>query len=105
MAYALALRQRQRFQALAALSSWLPPTLVEHLNAQSLEELPVLVQHGTKDSLIDIGRARESVELLRRLRAAVTYREYDMAHEISGPSLVDLSRFLQEKVLSPIIRV
>jgi predicted esterase len=37
------------------------------------------------------------------LKAQVTYREYDMAHEISPKSLADLTAWLEEKVLSPLI--
>jgi predicted esterase len=33
----------------------------------------------------------------------VTYREYDMGHEISGRSLMELSAWLEEKVLSSAI--
>jgi phospholipase/carboxylesterase len=102
MAYALALAQRRRFAALAALSAWLPPILAGGPGA-SLDALPTLVQHGTRDELIDVSRARESVDALRRLQATVTYREYEMGHEISPESLADLAAFLDEKVRSPIL--
>jgi phospholipase/carboxylesterase len=58
-----------------------------------------MVQHGAHDELIEVGRARQSVEALRPLHLAVTYRDYDMGHEISARSLTDLSAWLQEKVL------
>jgi phospholipase/carboxylesterase len=67
---------------------------------KSLDQLPVLVQHGTRDPLIDIGRGRESVEQLRRLGASVLYREYEMQHEINAAGLRDLNGFLQEKLIS-----
>jgi phospholipase/carboxylesterase len=101
MAYALALRQPKRFAAVAALSTWLPPALVGP-GVSSLEQLPVLVQHGSRDPLIDVARGRESVEQLRRLGAAVVYREYEMEHEIGAASLRDLTSFLQERVISPL---
>jgi phospholipase/carboxylesterase len=103
LAYALALQAPKRFAALAALSSWLPPQLAERGPPGSLEQLPVLVQHGTRDELIEPSRGRSSVEALRELRAAVVYREYEMGHEINATSLTDLSRFLQEKVISPLV--
>jgi phospholipase/carboxylesterase len=102
MAYALTLQAPKRFAALAALSSWLPPILAERGQPGALERLPVLVQHGTRDELIEPSRGRSSVEALRELRAAVIYREYEMGHEINAASLADLSAFLQEKVISPI---
>jgi phospholipase/carboxylesterase len=103
MAYALTLKAPKRFAALAALSSWLPPMLAERYGAGTLDQLPVLVQHGTRDELIEPSRGRSSVEALRELRASVIYREYEMGHEINAASLADLSGFLQEKVISPIV--
>ena len=104
MAYSLALANPDRFAALAALSSWLPPELVPHLSlGNSAQALPTLVQHGTQDSMIEVDRARQSVETLRQARIPLTYREYEMGHEIRPRSLSDLSAWLDEKVLSPIV--
>jgi phospholipase/carboxylesterase len=104
MAYTLGLGEPERFTALAALSSWLPKDLLSVLpDVPATEQLPVLIQHGSNDQLVDVGRARQSVETLRDLRIPVTYREYDMEHGLNARSLGDLSAWLQEKVLSPII--
>ena len=104
MAYSLALANPDRFAALAALSSWLPPELVLHLSlGSSAQALPTLVQHGTQDSMIEVDRARKSVATLRQARIPLTYREYEMGHEIRPRSLADLSAWLDEKVLSPTV--
>ena len=104
MAYSLALAHPDRFAALAALSSWLPAELVPHLSlSDSAQALPTLIQHGTQDSTIEVERARHSVETLRQARIPLTYREYEMGHEIRPRSLSDLSAWLDEKVLSPIV--
>ncbi len=104
MAHSLALAEPQRFAALAVLSSWLPEELLPLLSVpDSIQSLPTLVQHGSQDPMIQVGRAQNSVERLRQLRVPLTYREYDMGHEISPRSLADLSAWLQEKVLSPIV--
>lgn len=104
IAYSLALAHPDRFAALAALSSWLPPELVPHLSlSDSAQALPTLIQHGTQDSTIEVERARHSVEILRQARIPLTYREYEMGHEIRPRSLSDLSAWLDEKVLSPIV--
>jgi predicted esterase len=42
------------------------------------------------------------VETLREAGIPLTYREYEMGHEIRPRSLSDLSAWLDEKVLSPI---
>jgi phospholipase/carboxylesterase len=104
MAYSLGLGEPQRFAAVAALSSWLPKDLLSILpDVPATEQLPLLIQHGSRDELVDVGRARQSVETLRDLRVPVTYKEYDMGHELNARSLTDLSAWLQEKVLSPIV--
>ena len=99
MAYSLALENPERFAALVVLSSWLPRELEAQLSInESVQSLPTLVQHGTQDPMIEIARARDSVERLRKLRLPLTYREYEMGHEIRPRSLVDLSAWLEEKV-------
>ena len=104
MAYSLALAEPECFAAVVALSSWLPQELAAAVSNLTAEAFPAtLVHHGSEDDLIQVDRARESIEALRTLRAPVTYREYDMGHEISAESLGDLSAWLEEKVLSPII--
>lgn len=104
MVYSLVLGEPERFAALAVLSSWLPKDLLSVLpDVPATEQLPVLIQHGSRDELVDVGRARQSVEILRNLRVPITYREYDMGHEINARSFGDLSTWLQEKVLSPIV--
>lgn len=102
MAYALALRHGRGLAAVAALSTWFAPGLAP-LGAVSLAGLPMLVQHGTRDELIEVARGRESVEALRAAGADVRYREYEMGHEISPASLRDLVDFLDEQLGSRIV--
>jgi phospholipase/carboxylesterase len=104
MAHTLALANPERFAALAVLSSWLPKELVPRLNVtDAVQSLPTLVQHGIQDPMIEIARARSSMEMLRQLRVPLTFREYPMGHEISAKSLAELSAWLEEKVIKPVI--
>lgn len=103
MAYALALRHGRAFAAVAALSTWLAPGLMES-GGDRMAGLPVLVQHGTRDELIGVERGRASVEKLRGAGAQVVWREYEMGHEISPASLRDLDGFLGDHLLSRIVR-
>ncbi len=59
----------------------------------------MLLQHGRNDNLIEIARARDSVERLRTMPVDLRYREYDCGHEITAEGVRDLSEFLIEKVL------
>jgi phospholipase/carboxylesterase len=106
MAYLIALSNPERFAGLVAMSSWLPPPLVAALPpSDARARLPTLVQHGDADEIIAVPRARQSVESLRALGVPLTYREYGMGHAISDASIRDLSTWLEEKVLSPILLV
>jgi phospholipase/carboxylesterase len=105
MAYRLAFRNPSKFAALVALSTYLPPELKNEINdPEALEALPTLVMHGRADDMIEVTRARQSVETLRSLKVPLTYREYDCGHEITAEALRDLSNFLSEKVLEPIVQ-
>ena len=103
IAYDLFLREPERFAALIALSSWLPEALADQIpGEQALAGRPVLVAHGTQDPMIDVERARESRKRLLERGVALTYREYEMGHEISQDALRDLVSWLDDKVVSPI---
>jgi len=100
MGYDLALREPARFAGLAALSTWLPVPLVEDLSKLPEHEgFPVLVIHGTRDDRIPIERARESREALRAFGVAMTYREFEMAHEIRPEALRVIVQWLDDKAL------
>jgi phospholipase/carboxylesterase len=105
IAYSLALSHPEQYAGFVALSSWLPSALAAGLPSGRHERLGALVHHGSRDELIPVERGRESVEILRRLNVPVTYREFDMGHEINAASLTDLSNWLQAKILSPIVLV
>jgi phospholipase/carboxylesterase len=101
MAYSLALTNPERFAALAVLSSWLPKEMLPRIEiSTAVQSLPTIVQHGTEDPTIPVDRAQNSVEILRQSKVPLTYREYQMGHEISARSLADLSGWLEEKFLS-----
>ena len=104
MAYNLAIRHPERFVALVALSTWFPEELAEYAgDRDALAQLPTLVQHGRADDMIEITKARQSIERLRAFKMPLTYREYDGAHEVTADAIQDLSAFLMEKVIQPVI--
>lgn len=105
LAYQIALRAPQRFAGLMALSSWLPPELAEKIPAQPAHrELPALVVHGSDDPMIPVARAYASRDALLRLGVPVVFREYAMGHEIRPDALREIMRWLEERVLSPVLR-
>ncbi len=98
MALDLVLRDPERFAGLMALSSWLPEPLdaaIPRLDAH--QNLPALLVHGTEDPMIPVERARESRERLVKRGLALTYREYEMGHEIRPEALRDMVAWLEDK--------
>lgn len=101
MALELALHDPRRFSGVAGLSTWLPEPLADHYPARPEHEgLPVLVVHGTQDDRIDVERARESRERLRSYGCAITYREFEMGHEIRPEALRVIVRWLDERAFA-----
>lgn len=58
---------------------------------------PVLQTHGRMDPVIPIDAARDSQQMLQELGVDLTYREYDMAHQINAECLRDVSVWLTER--------
>ena len=101
MALDLALRDPGRFAGVAALSSWLPELLAEDVaKVPGHEGFPVLLVHGTEDSRLSVEKARESRELLRPFGVTLTYREFEMGHEIRPEALRVVLKWLDEKALA-----
>jgi phospholipase/carboxylesterase len=105
MAYNLAMRWPKGFAALVGIGTAFPEYLTDIItNHEAIEQLPALVQHGRADPMLDVARARKSVETLRSLKVPVTFREYDGGHEVTADEVRDLSAFLIEKVVEPATR-
>jgi phospholipase/carboxylesterase len=101
LAYDLALREPGRYAGLVALSSWLPAPLLPRRQPEH-EGFPTFVTHGTEDPMIPVQRGRESREALLSLGVNLTYREYEMGHEIRPEALRDLVDWLDDKALEPV---
>jgi len=101
MAYDLFLRNPSKYAGLAALSSWFPPEIADRVHANdALKGRPVLVIHGSSDPMVSVDRAHESRDRLLPLGVSVTYREFDMGHEISPEALRALLEWFEDKVFA-----
>lgn len=66
-----------------------------------LAGLPILLVHGHADTVIPLHYAHDAQRLLESLPVALTYREYDMGHEIASPALSDLLAWLTARLDGP----
>lgn len=101
LAYRIGLAEPDRFRGVAALSTWLPEEAEARAERERVASLPLFVQHGTDDPMINVDRARDSRDRLNALGASPDYREYPMGHEIRPDSMRDLSEWLERVLEMP----
>lgn len=94
LAYRLGLAAGAPFAGVAALSTYFPEDIASVVDHGTAAAMPLIVQHGTQDSMIEVSRAQSSRDLLQTIGAQPEYHEYPMAHEIGRQSLTDLSGWL-----------
>ena len=98
MALSAALEHPELVAGVASLSGLFAKQMLPDQDPEKLRGLPVLMTHGRDDPLILIGQARKSRDLLARLPVDLTYREYDMGHEIDWECVLELRVWLEERL-------
>ncbi len=96
MASMLAFLYPHRIRKTGILAGFIPGGLDELVTKRPLEGKPFFVTHGTKDETVTIDRARDSLEILERAGARVTYCEDEVGHKVSLPCLRALRDFLAD---------
>ena len=69
--------------------------------AVSLQESaypPILMVHGRQDSAVPLSAARSAYDRVLALDATITYKEFDMGHEISPLVLNEMQQFIQKTI-------
>ncbi len=61
--------------------------------AKCVTPRPVLLVHGRQDPVVPLARALDTQTQLAQQKLAVTYREFDMGHEVSSEALKVASQF------------
>lgn len=82
-----------------AMSGRLTPQILAKIpDKDALIGLPIFVAHGVNDPLIPISQGRDTRAKLSELPVDLTYREYEMGHEISYESLEDITEWLKDRL-------
>ena len=100
MSYACGLLDPTNIYGIVALSGFIPHRSKLLLQWDKLTDLPVFISHGTYDELIPIELGRESAAMLREAKAAVTFHEYPMGHQVTERTLRDLTSWMREVLQS-----
>lgn len=95
------LRYPQRLAGLVGMSGYLPlaaSTAAERSEAN--RDVPVFLAHGTQDSIVVPQRGQASREALVALGHEVEWHEYPMEHSVCPEEIVDLNRWLVQRLTS-----
>jgi phospholipase/carboxylesterase len=97
MALFTALRHPKKLGGILALSTYvcLKEKLAEEANPAN-KDVPILMAHGSFDSVITLDTCLVSRNLLESLDYNVEWHEYPMAHSVCAEEIDDISRFLSK---------
>lgn len=99
MSFAVALTEPEKLAGVVAMSGRaIAEFLPSIADAERLRDFPFLVTHGTHDQVLPIENGRASKQFLEGLPVSLTYREYEMAHQVSEKSLQDVVDWLRERL-------
>jgi phospholipase/carboxylesterase len=96
MSYALGLApDRPRPAGIAAFSGFIPAVPGWEPDLAARTRMPVLIVHGTRDAVIDVGFGRSAAERLRAAGLDVEYRESEAGHHIDPRELPAAAAWVQ----------
>jgi phospholipase/carboxylesterase len=102
LSLAAALTEPRKFAGVVGMSGRMLPELTPKIAPpDQLAGLPVMVVHGTYDNVLSIDLGREIRSELEKVPVALTYREYEMGHQVSERSLADISAWLDVQLEAP----
>jgi len=90
-----ALRFPEPLAGVMALSTYLPlADTTEQERSPQNHAIPIMMAHGTDDSIVPLQAGVESREMLKSLGYNVSWHDYPMDHSVCGEEVVDISAWL-----------
>lgn len=86
----------QRIRKMGVLAGFVPSGADEYVAKRSLAGKQIFVAHGTKDEMVTVERAHESMDLLEQAGATIMYCEDEVGHKLSANCLRALETYLQD---------
>jgi phospholipase/carboxylesterase len=96
MCNVLAFLYPDRIRKAGILAGFVPAGLEDLATQRPLDGKPFFVTHGTKDEMVSVDRARDSIAILEQAGAKVTYCEDEVGHKVSVNCLRALKEFLTD---------
>ncbi|MDM8181659.1 MULTISPECIES: alpha/beta hydrolase [Marinobacter] len=98
VAYELGLSYPKRLAGIIALSTYFA-TAKTVKRSEANRDIPIRIYHGTFDPMVPEALGRQSVEKLQEMGFEPTYETYPMEHSVCMEEIVDIGKFLRDKVL------
>lgn len=99
MSMSILLSQPSILAGVVGMSGRILPEIKEGIaSPEQLRSLPVLWVHGTRDQTLPIQNGRDANDFLASLPLTLTYREFEMGHEINAQSLQETLRWFDEQL-------
>ncbi len=101
MSYAIALTDPASVHGVIANSGYVPEETDLRFAWDQIRGKPFFVTHGIYDPVIPVSFGRRAKELLELANATLTYREYDMGHQIGEETLNDMMKWISGHLGKP----
>ncbi len=98
MSFAYSLTHPGMVRGVMANSGYVPEESDLQFQWSKMTGTSFFVAHGKYDPVIPVQFGQRAKDLLREANIDVTYREYEMAHQINEESLHDMAEWLQHKL-------
>lgn len=95
VAYQTALSYPNSLAGLMALSSYFA-SADDVVLAEANKRIPILVQHGTQDPVVDIELSQKAMQFLQENGYSPTYQNYPMGHEVCLEQIQDIGKWIAE---------
>lgn len=97
MSYSIGLLDPKEVQGIISLSGRLLVEVRPLITKNGdLQKLKVFVAHGKQDNTLPIHYAREAKTYLEKLEVQLTYKEYELGHQINSTVIQDMNAWLDE---------
>ena len=101
MSYRVGLPSPQKFRGVLALSGRVTDPSGLRSRLPDKRDQPIFVAHGSRDAVVSVESARESISFLEAEGYAPEYHEYPMGHEIAQRTINDAAEWIR-RVLPPL---
>jgi len=96
MSSILAFLYPERIRKIGILAGFVPMGSDSYISSRPLAGKNIFVAHGTKDEMVPVDRARESMDVLKRAGAEITYCEDEVGHKVSLNCVRALRAYMED---------